>query len=163
MFVKMAGNYTSSLFALQESPITQQWICYGISQQPTSSSQPVDMERETAALPVPKLGAGQLCDEMFNTEDFDFSHYTRMTDEPTSPLFEPIDIDASLRTAIDSIQKSAPAVTSSVPVCFFSPNRIHKNSNFIQQKLQNVLEKQTSSARKNLFKYVFINLHPDHH
>ena len=64
-----------------------------------------------------------------------------------------IDIDQSLKSTIQATnQKPAPKIKSVPDICFFSPNRMIKNSKNIQEKLQHVMEKQSASARKKLFR-----------
>ena len=157
IFVKMAGLYSSTFFILQENPVTKVWCCHGMNESRYRNKCDSKIE-----LTIPKISAGQISDEMFNDENFDFSGLPRMTDQPASPTFTPIDISNSIKIENEKIKlknqqstELTQKIATPMPdICFFSPNRILKNSKKFEDKLNEALEKQDATiAKKNLFRY----------
>lgn len=146
MIVRLDGLNSPVFFMLQQHPVEKDWIFYGLTE-PTNSHYPIQDSQET--LPIPKISGSQLCEEMFTDINFDFESLTRMTDEPDSPNFDPVDLRKAIKNTLDSCKPINDSVPISIPeVCFFSPNKILKNSMSIQDKLNDALQKQLILPKK---------------
>ena len=92
---------------------------------------------------------------MFSDINFDFENLPRIPDEPDSPNFEPIDLTKAVKNALQANETPSDGVPISIPeVCFFSPTKILKNSDSIQDKLHDALQKQTVQPGRKPSKYV---------